>query len=195
MQPDEEVDIRMTRMEAARVAAALSALCELQKMMPPGMASAMALDEAVQVIEGVLPRLREVFPADEQPTVTVMTLKVGRNDAKTYGPSADPFDMKVADLNLTPEESKVMYATEYDPAIQALMQSLTDFTDYTHDQFHELLDETKALLQQTMPVPIDLSVKDSQTYVRASDLVTLGALAYEMYKRQDQIDDQTTKPF
>jgi hypothetical protein len=159
--------------------------------MMPGMPSAAKLTDAVDVIEGVLPRFRETFPSDMDGSFKV---EVVPTDSKTYG--KDPFDVKVNDImGITPQESAAIFATEYDEAIRALLHSLDHYTDFTHEQFHDLLNETKALLLQTMPVPKDISVKDSMPYVEASDLITLGALAFEMYKRQDQVDEQTTKPF
>lgn len=188
MEPDEVVQISMTREEAARVHAALRALCELQRMMP-GLPSAMQLTEAVEVLEGVLPRLAEAFPNAHDHTWHIEKVK---GEAKTY---ASAFDVKVDDLvNITPNEAAAIFATEYDEAIRALLQSLTQFTDFTKENFNELLNTTKQLLVATMPVPSNLSVQDSQPYVQTSDLITLGALAYEMYLRQDQIED-LTKPF
>jgi hypothetical protein len=185
MQPDEEVQITMTRSEASRIHAALSALCEVQRMVSgTGMASAIQLTDSVEVIEQVLPRLRECFPEQEGP---VEHIERYQGEAKTY---ADTFDVKVKDLmGMTPKESAVVFATEYDEAIKAVLHSLEHFTDFTHEEFHELLNYTKDLLRATMPVPANLSVKDAQPYVKTSDLITLGALAYEMYVRQDQIKE------
>jgi hypothetical protein len=187
MQPDEEVQITMTRSEAMRVHAALSALCDLQKMAGPEVFSAMALTDAVEVIEGVLPRLREVFPEHEH-------IQSVPSDAKTYAP--DPFEVKVDDVRgMSPQEAAAVFATQYDDAVRALLHSLAEYTDFTDQDFRELMDMTKALLVKTMPVPKSITIKDSQPYVECSDLITLGALAYEMYLRQDQVDEHTTKPF
>jgi hypothetical protein len=200
MEPDDPVMIPMTRMEAARIHAALSALVSLQKMMPPTMLSAMRLNEAVDVIEGVLPRFQDAFPegmtGEDAPTVSVIRVEVVGNDAKTYEkPMKDPFDVRVKDLRgMPPKQAAAIFASPYDEAIRELKRSLVEFTDYSDENFVELLDRNKELLLATMPVPEDLTVSESTPYVEASDLITLGSLAHEMYLRQGQIEDKS-KPF
>lgn len=198
MSPDDEVQITMTRAEVMRVEAALSALVSIANMaIGAGVKAAMGLEEegALAAVAGVLPRFREHFPDG----IGDSTEYVGMGaDAKTYN-DADVFEVKVEDLrNLTPDESAHVFATEYDESIRALLGTLEKYTDYSHEEFHQLLDWTKALLKQTMPIPHGLALKDSLPYVSASDLITLGALSHEMYKRQEQISanmDDETKPF
>jgi hypothetical protein len=199
MSPDDEVQITVTRGEAMRMWSALNALCELQKMMP-GMPSAMALSDAVEDIEKILPRLEGVFPQeflDKMKSAPSMSLN--KADTKTYaeGPSVTPleFDVPVASLKgISKEEAAAIFATEYDGAIRAVLSTLSHYTDFSNDDFMELLDNMKALMETVVPVPKDLTVSKSQPYVAVSDLLTLGALAFETYQRQDQIEDKT-KPF
>lgn len=201
MAPDEEVQITVTRGEAVRMWGALHALCEVQKMLP-GSPMAMALSDAVEDIEKILPRLAQVFPEEIRDHIAAEDAKAAtqmKADTKTYaeGPSVEPvaFDVPVSSLEgLSPEEAVVIFATEYDDAIRGLVRSLIEFTDFTDEDYERVLGEEKALLEATVPIPKNLTVSQSKPYVAVSDLVTLGGLAYEMYKRQDQIEDRT-KPF
>jgi hypothetical protein len=183
MSPDEEVQITVTRLEAVRMHAALAALCELQKMHSHAV-SALALDDSVATIEGILPRLAECWPDEIDDSVEALSA-----EAKSYSaPDLHPFDIKVDDLrDLTPAESAVVFGTEYDEAIRALLNSLREFTDFSKDDFNTLLEYTKVLLSQTVSIPPGLTVQQSMPYVKITDLTTLGALAYEMYQRQDQV--------
>lgn len=198
MSPEEEVQVTMTRWEATRIHAALSALCQVQrKAADMGMGSAFNLTDAVGDIEAVLPRLAEQFPADAY-TQTVEVTKMA-SDTKTYsGPTTAPldFDIKVSDLkNISPDEAAALFATEYDAAIKAILATLGSFTDYSDQDFIRLLDELKALMESVIPVPKGLTVSQSGPYLEVSDLLTLGGLAFETYKRQAQIDERTSKPF
>lgn len=186
MQPDDVVNLPMTRMEIARVHAALSALVTLHEMMGDRVPSAVNLVDAVEVIQGILPRMRAEFPSEAD-----VTVEVQKADAKTYQQDK-PFDLKVRDVS--PEAATKVFPTQYDEAIRELYRSLIEFTDYTPEDFGRLLDENKALLVKTMGSLNGLTVAKAGPFVEASDLITLGSLAHAMYLRQDQIED-TSKPF
>lgn len=205
MLPSDEVQVTMTREECARIHAALRALIDVQRMVEAtGMESAMRLTDAAEVIEGVLPRLAEHFPEGDEdafaPEYSEPRIEHHAADTKTYGSPAtehlSEFDIKVRDLpDLTPQEASAVFASEYDNAIKALLETLDIHTDFSHDDFHRVLDELKDLMMRTIPMPKNLTVSQSHPYIAVSDLLTLGKLAHEMYLRQDQIDDKITKPF
>lgn len=202
MKPDEEVQVTLTREECMRIDAALSALTTLAEQMGSlGIASALGLGESIPILKGVLPRLREHYPHDEE---SIHHIERMSSDTKTYadeptvttiGVQISP-DTPVNDLaGISGAKAKELFGTEYDDTIKALLSSLENFTDYSHADFHELLDATKAVLTEVIPMPDDLTVGESRPYVVVSDLVTLGQLAHEMYLRQDQVEEHIGKPF
>lgn len=192
MLPNDEVQVTMTREECARIHAALKALVEIQRAGEAvGMGSALRLTDAADVIEGMLPRLAEYFPGDNE---DVYAPEYQEHNASL--PPVSEFDVKVSDLRgLSREEASAIFASEYDEAIRALLGTLGNHTDFSQEDFKELLDQLLGLITSVVPVPKDITVGQSESYIRLSDLTTLGGLAYEMYKRQDQIDDKIGKPF
>ena len=97
-------------------------------------------------------------------------------------------DTRVDDLpELTPEQAAQVFATKYDEPIQGLRHALGHF-DYGVDQYDQMLAEVRSLIVDIMPIPRHITVGGSRPYVEASDLITLGRLAYELFLRQDQIE-------
>ena len=96
---------------------------------------------------------------------------------------------KLGDLpdDLTHDEAAKLFATEIDPVIQALLGSLK-LLGFTDEDFELVLEAMKELMEVTMQEPDQsMTVEEGMPLVYVSDLLTLGALACEMYKRQHLI--------
>ena len=202
MDPNEEVQVTLTREECMRIDACLSALISVAEMAQgAGLPAALGLGESIPILKGVLPRLQEQYPHDD---VSVHHIERMSSDTKTYQqePTVELIDSKIApdtpvsDLaGISNEKAKELFGTEYDKTIAALLGSLEGYTDYSHEEFHELLTATSQMLEQVIPMPENLTLAESRPYVVVSDLVTLGQLAHEMYLRQDQVEEHIGKPF
>ncbi len=98
---------------------------------------------------------------------------------------------KMADLiadDLSPDEAKELFATEFDEPIRQLLGALRHL-GFTDDDFNLLLTAMKGLMEATIEIPRGLTVGESMPFVYVSDLLTLGALSAEAYKRRDMIED------
>jgi len=90
--------------------------------------------------------------------------------------------------NISPDEAKQLFKTEFDEPIQQMLSALKHL-GYTQEDFALLLDAMKELMEATIDVPRDITVEESMPYVYVSDLLILGALSAEAYKRRDLIEE------
>lgn len=90
---------------------------------------------------------------------------------------------------LSPEEAARIFATKYDEPIHGLRHAL-EHLGYDVSQYDQMLAEVRTMLTDLMPIPRRVTVGQSRPYVEASDLITLGHLAYELFLRQDQIEQK-----
>jgi hypothetical protein len=97
---------------------------------------------------------------------------------------------KMRDLegNLTKDEAAILFASEYDEAINSLRGLLGQF-GMDAAQFNELLSYAKMLMEATIVIPQDLTVGETRPYLLISDLLTLGLLTHQLYERREEITD------
>lgn len=98
---------------------------------------------------------------------------------------------KITDLpeDLTPAEARELFGTELDRVIEAMLHTLHQL-DYTEDEFNEMLAAMQELMEVTVGQPDhELTVDEAMPFVYMSDLLTLGGLSVEIYKRQDAMKD------
>jgi hypothetical protein len=97
---------------------------------------------------------------------------------------------KMRDLegNLTKDEAAILFASEYDEAINSLRGLLGQF-GMDAAEFNELLSYAKMLMEATIVIPQDLTVGETRPYLLISDLLTLGLLTHQLYERREEITD------
>jgi hypothetical protein len=109
---------------------------------------------------------------------------------KGVGMKADK-NTKVTDLpdDLTPDQARELFGTELDQVIVAMLNTLHAL-GYTDDEFNEMLAAMQELMEVTVGQPDhELTVDEAMPFVYLSDLLTLGGLGVELYKRQDAMKE------
>jgi hypothetical protein len=89
-------------------------------------------------------------------------------------------------VDITPEEAQKLFATEFDEPIKLLLHALRHL-GYTDEEFQAMLEAMKDLMEVTIDIPPGLTVEQGMPYVYVSDLLTLGGLAVETYKRRHML--------
>jgi hypothetical protein len=87
---------------------------------------------------------------------------------------------------LAPEVAKVLFATEWDEAIEFFRQ-VAAAAGLTEQQWHAMLDENKAFLERHVRMPRPMTIAKSKPFVELSDMLTLARLARFCYERVDNL--------
>lgn len=98
-------------------------------------------------------------------------------------------DSKIEDIkdDLTPDQAKELFATQFDEPIRHMLSALS-LVGFTTEDFDDLLNAMRELMEGTVNIPHGLTVEEAMPYVYVSDLLTLGALSAEAYARRDIIE-------
>jgi hypothetical protein len=88
--------------------------------------------------------------------------------------------------NLSPDVAAVIFASEWDDAINFFRQVATE-AGMTAEEFTEMLAADKAILMALVPLPRPMTLEKSKPYVALSDMLTLARLARYCYDKVDNL--------
>jgi hypothetical protein len=102
-------------------------------------------------------------------------------------PSREEEEFARLDANtLDPEVAKVIFATEWDSAIDFFREVATA-AGLTHEQWHAMLDANKVFLEGNVRLPRPMTMEKSKPFVVLSDMLTLARLARFCFERVDNL--------
>jgi hypothetical protein len=87
---------------------------------------------------------------------------------------------------LDPHVAKVIFATEWDDAID-FFRAVATAAGMTHEDFQQILNDDKAFLEKHVRLPRPMTMEKSKPFVELSDMLTLARLARFCFERVDNL--------
>jgi hypothetical protein len=87
----------------------------------------------------------------------------------------------------SPDQLATILATPYDSDIQSLLGALTGLTEFTTEDFHDLLSTAKELCEEIFGAPDNPTLGGMRRHQEASDLIVLGMLTHEWATRGGEV--------
>lgn len=87
---------------------------------------------------------------------------------------------------LDPSVAKVIFATEWDDAID-FFRAVCASAGMTNEEWQAMLEADKAILQRMVPLPRPLTVTKAKPFVELSDMLTLARAARYAFEHVDKI--------
>lgn len=101
------------------------------------------------------------------------------DDAEVYA--------KLDPNTLAPEVAKVLFATEWDDAIE-FFRAVAHACGMTHEEWIAMLDDDQAILQRMVKLPRPMTLEKSKPFVELSDMLTLARVARYCFEHVDDLD-------
>jgi hypothetical protein len=89
----------------------------------------------------------------------------------------------------SPDQLATILATPYDEDIKSLLNALNTLTEFTTQDFHDLLHRAKVLCEETFGLPENATLGAMRKHQECSDLVVLGMLTHEWATRGGEVAD------
>jgi hypothetical protein len=201
MNENDEINITLTLDECARLTACVSAMLTMAKAgAKSGVPSALALVTSVSTLDVALEKLAAQLPEDLQRSVAktkdFATIEEAREAFAPAPEASDPTDPLLRDMeDLSPDVAAAMFGTKYDVLIQTLRNGLLEHTNFTDDDFKQLLEDINKRLAVVAPMPKKLKVSESMPYVELSDMAVTAELLSELFERSDELEGFFGGPF
>jgi hypothetical protein len=88
--------------------------------------------------------------------------------------------------SLSPEVAKVIFASEWDEAIDFYRHVAAE-AGMEHEEWLALLNADKAILMKLVPLPRNMTLEKSRPYVELSDMLTLARVARYCFDKMDNL--------